>query len=191
MVFLVFLARGISHLLTNTQNTQPREWKKRSNHGLGWTPSVKREKPEILLCILCFCGLTRVCTRAKLPQATSNADCLGQPGISRSTGLSRRLSEFYWLVTSLFCSHLLTDLLLAALSCWLSQGTSFPCPLPVTREISRVVPLCGICAKTDKRILWLAPTNIVSQAYKPSLFDSKAIVFRKTTVIIFNPWLGG
>ena len=107
--FFSSLARGISHSFTKTQNTQLRGWKKRrtNNH------SARREKLVTLLCILCFCGLTWVCTRVKLPQATSNADlssCVGQPGICRSTGLSSHLSDFCWLVSSLPCSHLLTDL---------------------------------------------------------------------------------
>ena len=110
--FFSSLARGISHSLTNTQNTQPRGWKKRrtNNHRLGLAPSARREKSVTLLCILCFCGLTRACTRAKLPQATSNADlssCVGQHGICRLTDIGSRLSDFSWLVSFLPCSHLL------------------------------------------------------------------------------------
>ena len=117
--FFSSLARGISHSFTNTQNTQPREQSR-----LVLAPSAKREESGTLLCILCFCGLTR----AKLPQATSNADLssrVGQPGICKSTGLSSRLFDFCWLVSS----ALLSSLDWPSLDCSLLQtvpGTFLP-----------------------------------------------------------------
>ena len=146
------------------QHTQPRGWKKRrtNNHGLGFASSVRREKSVTLLCILCFCGIMRACTRAKLPQAASNADLpsrVGQPGFCRSTGLSSHLYDFCWLVSSLPSSQLLTGLfcpLLLTDSFSSALGPSFPRPLPVSWEISRASPLCGFRAKTDKRIFWVA-----------------------------------
>ena len=120
-----------------------------------------------------ICRLSRACIRAKHPQAARNADSssrVGQPGICRSTGPYSRLSDFCWLVSSLPDSYLLTDLLLTALSCWLISSAPFSWLLllfsgtfhsltpPVSWEISRTSPLCGFRAKTDKGILWLAPT---------------------------------
>ena len=141
-------------------------WKKwrTNNHGLGLASSARGEKLVTLLCILCFCGLTRACTRAKLPQAKSNADLssrVGQPGMCRSTCLSSRLSDFCWLVFSLPYSHLLTDFPLTALSCRLCLGPSFLRPLPVSLEAS---PLYGFRAKTDKGILWLVPKTTETNA---------------------------
>ena len=101
----------VFHISLRIRKTQPRGWKKRkaNNHGLGLAASARREKSDTLLCILCFCGLTRECTRVKLPQATSNADIssrVGQPGLCWSTGLSSHLSDFCWLASSLPSSHL-------------------------------------------------------------------------------------
>ena len=56
-------------------------------------------------------------------------------------------------------------LLLTALSCWLPCSVhfflfvAFSRLLPVSWEILCASPLCGVHAKTDKGILWLAPTE--------------------------------
>ena len=123
--FFYSLARDISYSFTITQNTQPRGWKKRrtNNHGLGLAPSAKREKSVTLLCILCLCGLTRACTRAKLPQVTSNTDLsshVGQLCISRSTGLTvASLTSVEW---STLCPALISWLTFS----WLLSPVDFP-----------------------------------------------------------------
>ena len=68
------------------------------------------------------------------------------------TALSNRLISsadclLLW-PTLISCAILLTVLLS-------SLGPSFPRPLPV----SRTCPLCGLSDKTDKGIVWLAPTH--------------------------------
>ena len=68
-------------------------------------------------------------------------------------------------MSSLPCSHLLTDLLLTVFfpaDC--SLGSSFPRPLWVSWEISHASPLCGFRTKTGKGFLWLAPTPTETDA---------------------------
>ena len=64
----------------------------------------KGEVCDILCSSTCICRLLRACIREKHPQAAKNADLssrVGQPGIRRSTGPSSRLSDFWWLVSSM------------------------------------------------------------------------------------------
>ena len=113
-----------THKIHNREGGRKR---RTDNPGLGLALSERREKSVTLLCILCFCGITRACTRTKLPQATSNVDLssrVGQPGICWSTGLSSRLSDFCWLVSSLPYFHLLTDLLLTVTGTVLPSSSS-------------------------------------------------------------------
>ena len=107
-----------------------------------------------------FCELTRACTRAKIltkPLAMLTFSRVGWSGLCRSTGLSSRLSDFCWL-SSLPCFHLLT-----ASVCRLSSSLLFSdlpsLVLPVSWEISRAGPLCGFRTKTNKGVLWMAPTH--------------------------------
>ena len=113
LVVFSSLAGGISHFFTNTQNTQPREWKgKKNNHGLGLAPSA-RSRWHFCAALRAFAGYCgRVFVR-NFHKATMNADLssrVGQPGICRSTGPSSRLSDFCWRVSTLPWSHLWTDL---------------------------------------------------------------------------------
>ena len=114
-----------------------------------------------LLCILCFCGANSSMYLSETPTSLlamlNYLLTLVQPGICRSIDLSSRLSDFFWLVSSMSCSYLLTDLLLTVLSCQLSQGPFFPHPLPVLWAIS-------FHAITDKGILWLALTPTETNA---------------------------
>ena len=152
---------------------------KKNKYGLGWAPGARREKSATLLCILCFCGLTRACTRAKLPQATSNADLssrVGQPGICRSTGLSSRLSDFCWLISSLPCSHLLTDLLLTGSFCRLTLLCS-PGDLPSlvlfrSRGRSRVQAL-GVGFTPNRQRNLLTGTYLHPQKWMPLIVPLK------------------
>ena len=129
-----------------TKHTQPRGWEKRTNnHGLGLTPSARREKFVTLLCsFLCICGLSRVCIWAKFPQAiriTDSSFHIGQPGL--------------WILLSS----------LVAFFCWLPFSVlpwdlAFPHPLLVCWGILCTSPLCGFHTKTDKVSSdWPTPTQ--------------------------------
>ena len=63
----------------------------------------------------------------------------------------------------LLCTAISSRLFSSAFLCQLfslsSLGPSFSRPFPVLQDISPSGPLCGFRAKTDKEILWLAPTQ--------------------------------
>ena len=148
--FLITGQGYFTFLYQHTKYTTQEVEENKNNHELGLAPSARTENSVTLLCILCFCGLMRACTRAKLPKATSNANLSSrvvQPGFCWTTVLSSCLSDFCWLVSSLPCSHLLTELLLTALSCRLSLGPPFPHLLPVSWEISRTWLCVGFAPK--------------------------------------------
>ena len=153
---------GVFHISLPTHKIQLRGWKKRRTKSQAWVSSWH----SVLLWANAGMYLSETPTK---PQRNADLSShVGQPRICRSTGFSSHLSDFCWLVSSLPCSHLLTDLFLTALSCLLSfsadcvllssLGPFFPRPLLVSWEILCASPLCGFCAKTDKGILWLAPT---------------------------------
>ena len=158
VVFLISGQGYFTFLYQQTKYNREDERKEEQNQGLGLAPGARKEKSVILLCSSPWIyRLLRVCIRAKLPLATRNADSssrVGQPGICRSTSPSSRLSDFCWMVSSLPDSHLLTDLLLTALSCRLSLGHSVPCPLPVSWVISHASHLCGFRTKTKGLSDW-------------------------------------
>ena len=157
---------------------------KKNNHELRLVPSARREKSVTLsehsLLLWANASVSSSETPTKPQRNADLSSRIGQPGICRSTGLSSRLSGFCWLVSSLPDSHLLTDsfswqqpsldcdLLLTALSCRLVSGTFLSSSSPVSWEISRSIPLCGFCAKTDKGIFWLALTYTHRNKCHPS-----------------------
>ena len=177
LVFFLISGLGYFTFFTDTQSTTEKveQNNKRTNEDLGL---LQAEEERNLKHFCASCELTWVCTQentltgplamlTNLSALFISVDCLlSSPFCWLCPSL-----DFYPLPTVLFCSFLLTILLLTALSCLLSQGSSFPRPLPVSREISHAGPLCGFCARTDKEILWHAPThkptqqmpNIVSQ----------------------------
>ena len=161
------LSSGFSHLQPGvfhislqthkTQHTYSRGWKKRrtNNHGLGLTPSPRRESFLPLLCsFLCICELSRACIRAKCPQHHRERWLILSGWPTRPLGLHVLAVAFLWPSAHPdFCR------LLTALFCFLPRDLAFPRLLPVSLEISRASPLCGLRAKTDKGIFWLALTH--------------------------------
>ena len=109
--------------------------KEEQNHGLGLAPSAIREK-SVTLC----------------------AFYVGQQVLVVVFLTSVDWSPFCPALISRLTPSLDCNLILTALSCQLSLGLSFPRPLPVSWEISRANPLGGFRTKTNKGILWLAPT---------------------------------
>ena len=144
---------GVFHIPLPTHKIHNREVgrkRKVNYHWLGLAPNARREKSVTLLCILCFCGITWACTRAKLPLATSNADLstrVGQPSICRSTGFSSRLSDW-----SPLCSTLISWLTFS----WRLSPADCPWDLPPlvlfqSRRRSRAQALCvGLAPRQTK-----------------------------------------
>ena len=183
MVFLIFGQGYFTFLYQHTKYTTKEVKEKKNNHEFRLVPSTRGREVCSNFVQLSVFLLAIVCVYLR-----ETSSRVSQPGICRSTGPSSRLYGFCWLVSSRYDSHLLTDLfcrlvssatfcwlcpssldcflmptvlcsfLLTVLSCWLSLGPSFPRFLPVSSEISRADPLRGFRAKTDKGILWLAPT---------------------------------
>ena len=95
---------------------------------------------------------------------------VGQPGLWSSGPNSRLfLTVYFPRLLSLPCRlHSPAESLLLFTSVdWsllFSLGSSFHRLIPVSWEISRASPLCGFHAKTDKRILWLAPASTETNA---------------------------
>ena len=137
------------------------EVKRKNKLGLGLDPSARRETFVILLCrFLCICELSLVYSSVytseiptKPPGKLTHPLTLANPAsvstgpsshLSLTVGFPRLLSTAlsWWLPCSVLCSVL---------------STAF-CLLPVSWEISRVSSLYGFRAKTDKRIIWQAPT---------------------------------
>ena len=142
-----------------------------NKYGLGSASSARRGKVHVTLFVhsMFLWVNASVYSCENSHKATSYADStsrVGSPGICWSTGPSNRLSGFCWLVSSLPDSHLpdwpvlltglFCSLLLTAFFCLLLDLPSLV--LSVSWEISCAGPLCGFRAKTDKGILWLAPT---------------------------------
>ena len=159
LVVSLISGQGYFTFFTDTQNTTyTTEWveEKRTNkHGLGLAPNKRMEKFVTLLrSFLCICGLTRACIRSKFPQ--SHQECW----LIFSRKPTRHLSPQVpapTLICRMPCSANLYSVYCFLL---LSPGPSFRRPLPVSWDISRVSPLCGFRAKTDKRIFWLALTHL-------------------------------
>ena len=155
-----------------------------NRHGFGSAPSARRGEVYVILLVhsVFLWANASLYSSENSHKATSNADLnsrVGQPCICRSTGPSSHLSDFCWLVSPLPCFHLLLSLL-SFLQCpsldWplmltvlfssflLTVFWDLPyLVLPVSWEISSAGPLCGFHAKTDKGILWLAPTHTPTQ----------------------------
>ena len=175
--FFSSLARGISQFFTNTQNTQQRGWKKKKNKQTRTWVSSKCKRGEVGDTFVYSVFLWANASVYSSETLTSHEQywlifsrwstwhlCVYRskqlPFWLLLTGLLSALLLFLdWpsldcslLPTGLFCSLLLTVLPS-------SLGLSFPRPLPVSWEISRTISLCGFCAKTDKGIVWLAPTH--------------------------------
>ena len=127
--FLSSPARGISDFFTDTQNTNRESGRKENKQIQTWVSSKCKHVFE-----------------QNSHQATRNADSsshIGQPR-SQCTGSSS-------------CSLLLTALLSSVHFCWVSELPSLV-PFRSHRKSHAQALLCGFHAKTDKRILWLAPT---------------------------------
>ena len=100
--------RGTSYFFTATKNTTERvgEEEQTNKHGLGSTPSARKEKSMCdALHSPCICRLTLACIlRETSTKGTKNADIflrwLTRP-LCSSSGLSSRLSDFCWLCHSL------------------------------------------------------------------------------------------
>ena len=158
-----------------------------NKHRLGSAPSARSEEVYVTLFVhfVFLWANASMYSSENSHKATSGADLtsrIGPPGICRSTGPSSCLSDFCWLVSSLPDSHLPDwpvlstgpfyslsffswllshadcPLLLPAFFCLLSDLPSLV-QLSVSWEISRAGPLCGFRAKTDKGILWMAPSH--------------------------------
>ena len=84
-----------------------------------------------------------------------------------------------WLILSRWLTWLLGPQVLASVTaslraswmsltplCWLLWDLAFPRLFPVSLEISRVSPLSGFHAKTDKGILWLALTHAHTHTHR-------------------------
>ena len=155
---MVSLISGLEHftfLYKHTRHNVHKKWKKRriSKHGLGLAPSARRLKSVTLFCsFLCICGLSRVCIQAKFPHSHKERWLI--LSCWPTWPLGPQVLDPPQAVASLW-------LLLTALSSWLLSSFYCPWTLPsliffrFPWEILRAIPLCGSCAKTDKRILLL------------------------------------
>ena len=168
---VVFLARGISHFFTDTQSTTEKveEKNKQTNTDLGHL-QVQEAGMSMWHFLYILWANASVYSSENSHKANSNADLfsrVGQHGLWKSTGLSSRLSDICWLVSSLLDSHLPDWLvLLTGLFCYLLLTVLWDLSslvLSVSWGISSAGPLSGFRAKTNKGILWLAPTYTPTQ----------------------------
>ena len=148
---------GAFYISLQIRKTQPRRWKKRTNEQTWTWVSSKRKKGEFyvtLLCISpCICRLSRTFilreTSTKplgvlthlLTALLPSSHCLLQLTVS----FSGQLPQVDYSLLPFFINWV-------SLS---SLGRSFPPPLP----------LCGLRAKTEKEILWVAPTQTETKCY--------------------------
>ena len=145
--FFSSLARGISHFFTNTQNTQPRGWKKKKNKQSRAWVSARMEKSVTLLCIL-----------------WANASVYSNETPTKPLGL---LTHFLALVnpasSNVFLDRQLPQLLSTGLFSWLVCSAHFPrllCPADcLTRAFlpSSSSSLVGDLAR--KPFLWASRQN--------------------------------
>ena len=176
--FFSSLARGISHFFTNTQNAQLRVWKKKKNKQSRAWVSSECKKGEVGDTFVQFSmHLQAIASVLSCETSTKslgmlthllmlvNPASVGQQvlAVTFLTSVDWSplcLTLISWLLSPADCLLLFSLLPPSAGSLFLftTLGPSFPYPLPVLWEISHTSPLCGFHAKTDKGILWLAPT---------------------------------
>ena len=144
--------------------------RKEKKHGLGLAPNARKGEvcDTFMLLSVHLQAIASVYSSeipTKSPGMLTHLLTLAIPACG-STHLSSRLlspADCLVLTTSLFCLLLCSAL-----------GPSFPRPLPVSCEISCASPLCVFRAKTDKRILWLAPTPTHTETnatHRVTLYD--------------------
>ena len=119
--FFLISGRGYFTFFTDTQSTTEKveEKNKRTNTDLVW---LQAQESEVCETFCAFCELTQACTRAKtLTKPLAMLTHVGHLGISGSTGLSSRLSDFCSSLFSVQLSSLSTvffcSLLLNAFFC--------------------------------------------------------------------------
>ena len=131
VVFLITGQGYFTFLYRYAKHNQEGGREEKNKHELGLALSARGGSLWHFSCILW--GNASVYSSENSHKAASNADLhsrVGQPGLCRSTGLSSRLSDFCWLVSSLLGSHLLTDLFCRLVSvapfCCLSPSLDWP-----------------------------------------------------------------
>ena len=178
--YFTFLYRYAKH------NREDGRKEQMNKHGLGLAPSPRRGEVSVtLLAHYRFLWANASVYSSEIShKATGNADLnsrVGPPGFCRSTGPSSHLSDFCWLVSSVPDSYLPDWPVLLTGPFWSLLLNAFFCLLldlpslvhPVSWEFSCAGTLSGFCAKTDKGILWLAPTHRETEATHSVMYDIK------------------
>ena len=138
------------------------EEKEQTNkHGLGSAPSARKGVCDTLHSP-CICRLSRACIWCETSTKTTRNAHSSLTVFPHCILLLTILPlDCYLKPTVLLCSPMSTDSLCLPLSTdpLSSLGPSFPRPLPVSREVSPLGPLCGFRVKANKEILWPAHTH--------------------------------
>ena len=161
--------------------TQPGGWRKRTIEETRTWVSSKRKKGEVYVTLCILWANVSVYSNEIL---TSHYQCWHLLALVNQASVGQQILAVVFLtsVDFLLCPAsifllppsadcvlfwtAISSLLSSALP-WLSLSSLWPSflpPLPVSREISLSSPLCGFRAKTDKEILWLAPTKMEMNA---------------------------
>ena len=140
-----------------------------------------QERKFVTLCILC--ASRAYILRDTSTKATSNANS-SLTVFPHCLLLQTVLPlDCYFTLTGLFCSPLSIASLRLPLSTHplSSLGPSFPRPLPVSREVLPLGPLCEFRAKAAKEILWPAHTHTKHNEWPHS-------VTQIPVVVVFRNW---
>ena len=197
VVFYSFPTKGITHFFTDTQSTTERlgEKNKRINTDLGRLQAQERGICVPLLCsFLCICRLEGMYFAQNFYKDTWNANlsltvfshCLLLPTVLPWTAISNQL-----LFSALLCQ----------LALIVFSGTFLPASTSGLTGDLAPSPLCGFRAKTDKEIVWVAPTqtetNCYASCHKPTnqpdkyeevVQSSTLLKLKKKNKVWINQW---